>query len=246
MILHVGIDEGDGPPLVLLHGWPQHSGMWRGVVPALSERFRCVALDLRGLGRSPAPPDGYDKPTLAEDVLDTLDDLGIDAARFMGHDWGALVTAIIARDHPERVVKAIMWSVPPPWDRRPDPRKLLGIAHMPILASPLGARVAPALGKQVLRVSGISEDAAEDYVAPLREPRRARAASLYYRTFLLRDLPASLRAGGMPDVPIRVVGGDRDPVCRYAGGMEKVPGANHFIVDLEPDAVIEHAMSFLG
>lgn len=246
MRLHVGIDEGDGPPLVLLHGWPQHSGMWKPVVPALSKRFRCVAPDLRGLGQSPKPRDGYEKPTLAADVLETLDDLGIEKARFMGHDWGAVVTGIIAREHPERVEKAIMWSVPPPWDTKPDPRKLLGIAHVPFLASPAGPQFARVFARQALRRSGVSEEATESYLAAIRTPEGAHASSQYYRTFLLRELAGALTSPTeKPDVPIKVIGGDRDPVCRYAGDMEKVPGANHFIVDTEPDAVIERALAFL-
>jgi pimeloyl-ACP methyl ester carboxylesterase len=88
--LHVAVDEGDGPPLVMLHGWPQDSRMWRHVVPALSKRFRCIAMDLRGLGRSPAPADGYDKQQLARDVLHTMDDLGLDQVRIVGHDWGGV------------------------------------------------------------------------------------------------------------------------------------------------------------
>jgi len=246
VILNVGIDEGDGPPLILLHGWPQHSGMWRSVVDALSGDFRCIALDLRGLGASRAPEGGYDKPTLAEDVIDTMDSLEIDRARFIGHDWGALVSSIIARDHPERVERVLMLSVPPPWDLTLDPRRLVSLAHMPFMASPLGAKLGPSFGKRLMTMQSISEDAAEDYVAPLRSPERARAAHLYYRTFLLHELPAALRERPeMPKVPIRVVGGERDPVCRWSRGLEKVPGVGHFLVDERPDVVVEHAKSFL-
>lgn len=245
MILHVATDEGDGPPLVLLHGWPQHSGMWDEVVPQLSRRFRCIAMDLRGLGASPAPPDGYEKTTLAADVLETLDELGVEQARFLGHDWGAVVVGIIATEHPERMVKGIMFSAPAPWDSGFDPRRLLAIAHMPLLASPIGPRVVRAVGKRLLTLSGVSAQAAEGYVAPLARPSHARAASRYYRTFLLRELPSALRERrSPPTVPVKVVGGSRDPVCRFSD-MEFVRGAGHFIVDQKPDAVIGHALSFL-
>ena len=246
MILNVGIEEGDGPPLVLLHGWPQHSGMWREVIPSLAPRFRCLALDLRGLGASPAPPDGYDKPTLARDVLDTLDSLGIEKARFLGHDWGALVSAIIARDAPERAERVLMFSVPPPWEIGLDPRRFISIAHMPFMASPLGRRFGADFGKRLMMMQGVPEAAAEDYVAPMREPDRARAAHLYYRTFLLHELPRALRERpGKPDLPIKVVGGDRDVVCRWSKDIELVRGTAHFLVDTKPDAVIGHAKSFL-
>jgi pimeloyl-ACP methyl ester carboxylesterase len=245
VILDVRTDEGDGPPLVLIHGWPQHGGMWKQVVPTLSRDYRCIVVDLRGLGASPAPRDGYDKTTLAHDVLETLDDLGVEKARFLGHDWGAVVTSIVATDHPERMVKGLMLSVPAPWDRSLDPRRLLGIAHMPILASPLGSRVAPQLGKAVMRASGVPEADAEDYVAPMRDPDRAHAASMYYRTFLLHELPGALRvAREKPNVPVKVVGGDRDPVCRWGELDDTIPGAGHFIADTHPEAVVEHAQSW--
>ena len=245
MILNVAIDEGDGPPLVLLHGWPQHAGMWKQVVPTLSRTYRCIAPDLRGLGGSRAPAGGYDKPTLAQDVLETLDELGVDKARFLGHDWGAVITSIIATEHPERMVKGLMLSIPAPWDRSPDPRKLLGIVHMPIMASPLGEAFAPGLGKAILRASGVPERDAEDYVAAMRAPERRHAAAQYYRTFLLRELPGALRgSGGRPDVPVKVVGGDRDPVCRFSTMDDVIRGAGHFVADTHPDAVIGHAKAF--
>ena len=246
MILHVATDEGDGPPLILLHGWPQHSGIWRQVIPTLSTRYRCIALDLRGFGQSPAPPDGYDKPTLAADVIETMDSLGIDKARFIGHDWGAVCVAIIALEHPERMVKGIMFSVPAPWDTKVDPRRLLGLAHMPFMASPLGPRIAPNLGKRLMKLSGLGERDAEEYVAPMRAPDRRRASALVYRTFLLKELPGALRdRRDPPEVPVRVVGGDRDPVCRWSTMDDTVRGAGHFIPDQKPDVVIGHAMSFL-
>ncbi|CAA9513500.1 MAG: hypothetical protein AVDCRST_MAG85-2477 [uncultured Solirubrobacteraceae bacterium] len=246
MILNVAIDEGDGPPLVLLHGWPQHAGMWRHVVPTLSKRFRCIAPDLRGHGSSPAPRDGYDKPTLAQDVLDTMEELGIDKARFMGHDWGAFITSIMATDHPTRIERGLMLSAPAPWDASLDPRRLAGIAHMPIMASPLGPTVGPQLGKAILRGSGVPEADAEDYIAPLREPARRRAASQYYRQFLLQDLPNGLRSRpDKPEVPIKVVGGDRDPVCRWSSLDATFKGEGHFIVDKVPNKVIQQAEAFL-
>jgi pimeloyl-ACP methyl ester carboxylesterase len=246
VILHVETDRGDGPPLVLLHGWPQDATMWREVVPSLERRFRCIAMDLRGFGRSPAPPDGYDKPTLAHDVLETLDDLGVEQARFLGHDWGAVVTSIIATDHPERIVKGLMLSVPTPWETSLDPRGLLGLAHMPLMASPLGPRIGPGLARRVMVLSGVSETAADHYVAPLREPARARASSNLYRTFLLHELPGALRSPpDRPSVPVRVVGGDGDPVCRWAKLDERIPGARHFLVDTHPQVVVEEAEAFL-
>src|SRR3712207_1051413 len=84
-------EAGDGLPLVMLHGWPQHWWMWRYVMPRLADRFRLIAPDLRGFGWSDAPEGPYDKQTLADDVLAVLDELGVGRFRVMGHDWGAYV-----------------------------------------------------------------------------------------------------------------------------------------------------------
>lgn len=243
--LNVGIDEGQGPPLVLLHGWPQDSTMWRHAVPGLRERFRCLALDLRGLGRSPAPPSGYDKPQLAADVLHTLDGLGVERFRVMGHDWGGVVTQLLAASAPERVERAVVLDVPSMWTTSRDPRQLLAGLHMPILASPLGARVAPALGAQIMRMSGVDAEDVSHYRAMLSEPERARASSRYYRTFLARDVRMLASPPPKPEVPMLFLGGASSPITRWSPNVELIEGASHFVVDNRPEVVVERALAFL-
>ena len=236
---------GGGEPLVLLHGWPQHWWMWRLVLPALSERFRCIVPDLRGLGWSDAPRDGYEKANLARDVVAILDELGLQKVRLMGHDWGAYVTSILCSEHPGRIERAIALDIPPPWDTRPDPRKLLGIAHVPFLSSPLGARLTPFIATQVLGMSTLDDQAIEEFVSSLRPPERRHASQSYYRTFALRELPgAAVGRAARPKVDLRFYGGAGDPVCRYSGGIELIAGAGHFLPEDKPDAVVERALAF--
>ncbi|HYJ20397.1 MAG TPA: alpha/beta fold hydrolase, partial [Solirubrobacterales bacterium] len=85
-------EAGSGDDVVLcLHGWPQHWYEWRHLMPALADRHRVLALDLRGFGWSEAPPKGYEKENLASDVLAVLDQLGIERVKLVGHDWGGWV-----------------------------------------------------------------------------------------------------------------------------------------------------------
>ena len=109
---------GDGPPLLLLHGYPQSHVMWHKVAPRLAEDFRVVATDLRGYGDSSkpeSPPDhsAYSKRTMAEDQVAVMAALGYDRFSVAGHDRGARVTHRMALDHPARIEKAAVMDIAP-------------------------------------------------------------------------------------------------------------------------------------
>jgi pimeloyl-ACP methyl ester carboxylesterase len=240
-------EAGGGEPLVLLHGWPQHWWMWRRVLPALADRYRCYVPDLRGLGWSDAPAGGYEKRELAEDVVALLDALGLQKVRLMGHDWGGMVTLLLAQHHPGRLERAIVLDVPPPWDATPDPRRLIGGAHMPFLSSPFGAQLTPFLAERILKMSKLGDDDVREYVEALQPPERRRASASYYRTFLLRELPGAIRmAGRRPEVPLTFIGGAGDPIVRYSRGVDLVPGAGHFLPEDQPEETVSRALAFLG
>jgi pimeloyl-ACP methyl ester carboxylesterase len=108
----VGIEYvigGNGPTLVLLHGYPQSWYEWRHILPALAEHYTVIAPSLRGAGRSDAPPTGYDKKTLAADIHGLLVQIGYDKnIRLVGHDIGLMVAYSYAAAHPEDVVKLVL------------------------------------------------------------------------------------------------------------------------------------------
>jgi haloacetate dehalogenase len=90
---------GDGPPVVLLHGFPETWYAWRHQIPELARRYSLVVPDLRGYGDTAKPPTGYDKRTMAADVRELLRHLGHDRVALVGHDRGARVATRFAKDH---------------------------------------------------------------------------------------------------------------------------------------------------
>src|SRR5436309_198498 len=98
---------GSGPPLLLLHGYPQSHLMWARVAEELAGRLTVVAADLRGYGRSSAPPshggERYTKRAMAQDAVDLMEALGHRQFAVAGHDRGGRVAYRLALDHPERV-----------------------------------------------------------------------------------------------------------------------------------------------
>jgi pimeloyl-ACP methyl ester carboxylesterase len=107
-------DRGSGPPVLLLHGWPDSHHLWRHQVETLTAAgFRTIAPDLRGFGESdrPAEVGAYALPALAGDVLGTLDHFGVERAHVIGHDWGAALAWAVAAFAPDRVDHLAVLSV---------------------------------------------------------------------------------------------------------------------------------------
>jgi pimeloyl-ACP methyl ester carboxylesterase len=254
---------GDGPPVVLLHGWPQHWWIWRKVIPDLARTHRVYAPDMRGFGWSEAPAGRYSKMGLAADVERLLDELGIERAAIVGHDWGGFVAFLTALRAPERVDRLAVFSIVHPWltAARPDPLALLRTSYqLPLAAPVVGHRLvrrAPAVMRALMRrgsAPGFRWDPQDLdlYSEQWRREDHARATSALYRTFLRKELPALL--GGRYrnrrlEVPAVLATGEHDPVvtpARLAGHeghatqlrATVIAGAGHFVVDERPDEVL--------
>jgi alpha/beta hydrolase fold len=105
---------GDGPPLLLAHGWPQTWYAWRMVMPTLARDFTVIAVDQRGRGLSDKPRDGYDAGTLANDLVGLMDALGYQRFAVYGTDVGMPIAYALAADHPERVDRLVVSEAPYP------------------------------------------------------------------------------------------------------------------------------------
>lgn len=134
---------GDGPPLILLHGYPQNHHCWETTAPAFAERFDTIVPDLRGYGQSDAPPDDaghttYSKRTMARDIVGLMDALGLPSAMVLGHDRGARVAYRLALDHPDRVTRLGIVEIVPTGDfwARWNADLALAAYHWTFLAQP--------------------------------------------------------------------------------------------------------------
>jgi pimeloyl-ACP methyl ester carboxylesterase len=108
------VTGGAGPPLLLIHGWPQTWYAWRLVMPGLARDFSVVVPDQRGIGLSGRPADGYDTGTLAADLAALMDALGHQRFAVAGHDTGMWIGYALAADHPGRVAALAVAETPLP------------------------------------------------------------------------------------------------------------------------------------
>jgi haloacetate dehalogenase len=113
-----GVIGGNGPPVLLLHGYPQSHVAWHLVAPELAKDYTVVATDLRGYGDSSKPPSGndhfgYSKRAMAQDQVEVMKHFGFDQFAAIGHDRGGRVVHRMALDHPDKVTKAAVLDIIP-------------------------------------------------------------------------------------------------------------------------------------
>jgi haloacetate dehalogenase len=112
------VKGGDGPPLLVLHGYPQMHVMWHKIAPRLAQDFTVVAADLRGYGDSGKPAAdpqhlNYSKRAMAQDMVEVMQQLGHESFLLVGHDRGARVSHRLTKDHPQRVKRLALLDIIP-------------------------------------------------------------------------------------------------------------------------------------
>jgi pimeloyl-ACP methyl ester carboxylesterase len=128
-------DQGEGEPVLLLHGCPFSSFIWRHVIPRLSPHYRCLAPDLLGLGDTETPDDAdWSLRAQARMIIGFLDALGLERAHIVGHDHGGAVAQLLAAEHPERLGRLVLSNVEA-YDNWPseEERPFVRATQMPIL-----------------------------------------------------------------------------------------------------------------
>jgi pimeloyl-ACP methyl ester carboxylesterase len=248
--VRTGGPEG-GTPVLLLHGFPQHGGMWDLVTPALhAAGLRTYAPDLRGYSPGARPEGGYPMADCVADAVALLDALEVERAHVVGHDWGAVIGWHLAA-MPDRARSLTAVSVPHPaaWAqaRRADPAEKERTSYMRLFAQP-GRAEEVLLAEDARRLRALFDpvDPArrEEYVRPLLEPGALTGALNWYRA-LGGPLPGPAR------VPATLVWGEEDLAigpasargcaAHIADGVDYrfVPlnGLGHWVPDLAPEVV---------
>jgi haloacetate dehalogenase len=191
--------HGSGPPILLLHGFPETHVMWRDVAPILARSSTVVCADLRGYGRSGCPGstndhEPYAKRALARDMIDVMEGLGCHRFAVAGHDRGARVAYRLALDHPDRISRVAVLDVVPTeavWERA-DARFAVSFWPWSLLAqpAPLPERVLSELADAVLDdalggwgspATAFPADVRRAYRDALSDPAHAHAICEEYR-----------------------------------------------------------------
>lgn len=252
---------GEGEPVVLLHGFPEHWWQWHAIAPVIAAAgYRVLAPDLRGAGWTVADDPRIERETRLRDLLALFDVLDIERAHLVSHDMGALTAIHLTYDHADRVRTAVQLAVPPAFMTF-SPRILSGFRHLPgfIWHRP-GASLRGTFSERYV-ARPMPEATVEAHLAPMRRPDIDAAVRPLLRGMVL---PEAVRlAGGIYrrrqlTVPTLVVFGAQDRpwaenlgrICRnperHADRVEFafVDQAAHFITDDAPAAVADLAVEW--
>lgn len=208
--LHV-VDEGEGTPVLLLHGFPDSARLWRHQIEALTGAgFKAIAPDLRGYGRSDKPRgvSAYAMQRILEDLRAVLDEFGIERAHVVGHDWGAVAAWALAAFEPDRVRRLVVISVGHPRSfARPRPSQLARSWYAIVFQIPgLAERAFQANDWWLFRkVFGGSRDF-DRYLDDLSRPGALTAALNWYRANGRTDRVLFGRSLSYPHVSVPTMG----------------------------------------
>lgn len=260
--MHVRVG-GTGPAVVLIHGFGDTGDMWTPLAETLTKSHRVVVPDLRGMGLSSRPENGYDKKTQAGDIRAVLDRLGIDQAAIVGHDIGTMVAYAYAARYPDKTTKLVVMDAPvpgvPPWDQ---------IVRWPALWHfDFGGADALRLvkGRERIYLDRFWNEFAGD-PRKVDEGTRVHYAKLYARPGAMKAAFAqfqSIRQDAEDNaksmntklqMPVLAIGGEKSfgnneaVVMRNAATQVTelvVPGAGHWLMEEAPDVTVKAVQEFL-
>jgi pimeloyl-ACP methyl ester carboxylesterase len=256
---------GAGPPVVLLHGYPETWYAWRKVMPQLAARYTVIAPDLRGFGDSSRPAGGYDRKTMAGDIRDLARRLGYDRVLLAGHDWGGSTAVAYAVAWPAEVRRLVVIEAQPrgPWSERdPGFREpwFYGFHRIPGFAETIVAGHERQYLTWFYRAFALAPDAIAE--AEIDEYMRSYGAPDGMRPGfeLVRALPVDVENNRVAmarrvDLPVLAVGGDHSLGTRVAENLGHlasnvqsvvVENCAHFVPEEQPARTAELILRFFA
>jgi pimeloyl-ACP methyl ester carboxylesterase len=261
---------GEGPPLLLIHGWPGSWYYWRLVMPALARDFEVVAVDQRGIGLSAKPEDGYDSASLANDFVGAMDALGHEHFAVVGVDTGMLIAYAIAADHPERVTRLAVGEAPLPGITPPFPLILPDalvdrLYHLPfnqlketneLLVRGREHIFFPAEFNASAGTNKLAAETIQYYVDGLAASAEALHGSFQmYRAFAATTAQNDERKTRRLTMPVLAIGGAESSAATPEMTMNAVaddvrglviPDTGHWLAEQAPDAMVAALSEFLA
>jgi len=244
---------GEGPALLLLHGYPQTNVMWHRVAPALARHFSLIMPDLPGYGWSGPAPHKWAKEDVASDLLALLDALGLDRVLLVGHDWGAFVGYRMVLRAPERFDGFLAMNMAHPWITRRSvlPRLWRFGYQIPVATFGVWVHQRTKFVEKVIFGIGskLDPETVRVFADRFRDPVCARTARDTYRTFVTREIPQSAKnpETRRATVPIRALFGLGDAAVHPSWVAPETANADdytletvdasHFVIDERPDLV---------
>jgi pimeloyl-ACP methyl ester carboxylesterase len=264
------VTGGAGPPLLLVHGWPQTWYAWRMLMPALARDFSVVAVDQRGIGLSDKPRDGYDTATLARDLVALMDALGHHRFAVYGTDVGMPIAYAVAADYPDRLDCLVVSEAPIP-----------GVSASPPLFLPplLNARLwhlafnqLPKINEQLVQgredvffgaefdasagTNKLPDYAVKYYVDTLAaDPDHLRGSFEFYRAIPATTAQNEQRKTRRLTLPVLAIGGEESSGAGVGNAMKLVAddvqtvvlaGSGHWVAEQAPDELLAALTAFLA
>lgn len=265
------VTAGEGPPVVLLHGWPQTWFEWRHVIPKLWDRYSLIVPDMRGLGDSSRPLSGYDKKTVAEDIWRLVTEhLGHETFHLVGHDWGGPVAFALAAAHPDAVARLAIVDVVIPGDGGDFSEGGRRWHHQFHITPDLPEALITGRERVYLKwfydtfaykPDAIDAEALDEFVRTYSEPGALRAGFAYYRAIPqdAAENAALLATGFRLPMPVLAIGGGVSyPHGRGRGGDVEaslkrvatdvrgivIPECGHFVPEEKPTELARALLAF--
>lgn len=247
---------GDGPAVILIHGFPQDWYEFHAIMPTLAKGFTVVAIDLPGIGRSIGTPNGYGAADMAIDLHALAQKLGLKRPYVVGHDIGGMVAYAYARLFPREVRGGMILDVPLPgiqgWDQIQGDPSVWHIRFMqvPGLAEKLVTGRSADFLDYFFQFAHFTPGEKEHYLSAYSSAAQLHAAFEMYRAFPANDRFNVSQTGDF-SVPLFFGAGEKSPFAKmvptFAAGLRAngcrdvetglIPGAVHYIVEDQPDEV---------